>query len=95
MRIQAESFAGKCSCGREHDAAIDDVLIGKGVLQRLPEFVTKYRAKKPFLLADRNTYKAAGEAVIHILRDHGIAFSAYVFPNEALEPNEEAKGAAG
>lgn len=83
-----------CSCGREHDAAIDDVLIGKGVLPRLPEFVAKYRAKKPFLLADRNTYKAAGEAVIHILRDHGIAFSAYVFPNEALEPNEEAVGSA-
>lgn len=83
-----------CSCGKEHDVAIDDVVIGKGVIQRLPEFVEKYRARKPFLLADRNTYKAAGDAVAHILRGSGIPFSVYVFPQDALEPNEEAVGSA-
>lgn len=83
-----------CSCGKEHDIAIDDVVIGSGVIQRLPEFVAKYQAKKPFILADRNTYKAAGEAVANILRNNGISFSAYVFQNDALEPNEEAVGSA-
>ena len=84
----------QCSCGREHDIAIDDVIVGKGALQRLPEFVAKYQAKKPFILADRNTYKAAGEAVEGILRSSGIPFSTYVFQSEALEPDEEAVGSA-
>lgn len=83
-----------CSCGKEHDIAIDDVVVGKGVIQRIPEFIAKYQAKKPFILADQNTYKAAGEAVANILRDNGISFSTYVFQNNELEPNEEAVGSA-
>lgn len=83
-----------CSCGREHDVAIDDVVVGKGAVKRLPEFVEKYGAKKPFVLADCNTFKAAGEAVTEILRNNGICFSAYVFQNEALEPDEKAVGSA-
>ena len=84
----------QCSCGREHDIAIDDVVVGKSVLRRLPEFVAKYQAKKPFILADKNTYKAAGAEVENILRGSGLPFSTYIFQNEALEPNEEAVGSA-
>lgn len=84
----------QCSCGREHNIAIDDVVAGKGVLQRLPEFVAKYRAKKPFILADRNTYKAAGASVEDILQSSGITFSTYIFQKEALEPDEWAVGSA-
>ena len=84
----------QCSCGREHNVAIDDVVAGRGVLQRLPEFVAKYRAKKPFILADRNTYKAAGAAVEDILQSSGITFSTYIFQKEALEPDEWAVGSA-
>lgn len=84
----------QCSCGREHNIAIDDVVAGKGVLQRLPEFVAKYRAQKPFILADRNTYKAAGAAVEDILQSSGITFSTYIFQKEALEPDEGAVGSA-
>ena len=44
-----ENYLGSviCPCGREHDVAIDDVIVGKGVVNRLPEFVNKYGAKKP------------------------------------------------
>lgn len=84
----------QCSCGREHNIAIDDVVAGKGVLQRLPEFVAKYQAQKPFILADRNTYKAAGAAVEDILQSSGITFSTYIFQKEALEPDEGAVGSA-
>ena len=91
-----ENYLGgkHCSCGRDHDVAIEDVLVGKGVIQRLPEFVAKYQAKKPFILADKNTYKAAGETVEAILRENGVAYSTYVFRQENLEPNEEAVGSA-
>jgi len=84
----------QCSCGREHDIAIDDVVVGKGAIRRLPEFVAKYHTKKPFILADRNTYEAAGVAVEDILRSSGTPFSIYVFQNETLEPDEEAVGSA-
>ena len=85
-----KSYLGSkfCSCRKEHDIAIDDVVVGKGVIQRLPEFVKKYNATKPFILAHRNTYEAAGETVANILKDAGIASSAYVFQQDALEPNE-------
>lgn len=86
--------APQCSCGREHDIAIDEVVVGKGAIKRLPEFVAKYQAKKPFILADRNTYKAAGGAVEDILRGSGIPFSTHVFQNKSLEPDEEAVGSA-
>ena len=83
-----------CVCGKEHDISIDDVVVGKGVIQRLPEFVTRYQSKKPFILADQNTYKAAGETVTTILRSSGIPFSTYIFQSNELEPNEEAVGSA-
>jgi len=84
----------ECSCGKTHTVAIDDVVIGKGVLARLPEFVEKYGAKKPFVLADRNTYLAAGEAVTDILKTNGYTCSSYIFQSDALEPDEHAVGAA-
>ena len=37
------------------------------------EFVAKYGAKKPFLLADVNTWAAAGEAVAAVLENAGIS----------------------
>ena len=84
----------QCTCGKEHDIAIDDVVIGKGVLAHLPEFVAKYNAQKPFILADRNTYKAAGERVVQQLNRCGIAHCAYIFQSENLEPDEQAVGSA-
>ena len=84
----------ECNCGKTHTVAIDEVVVGKGVIARLPEFIEKYGAKKPFILTDRNTYAAAGEAVTGILKEKGIAYSSYVFQKDALEPDEEAVGSA-
>lgn len=83
-----------CPCGKVHEAAIDEVVIGNGVVRRLPEFVKQYHSVRPFLLADVNTYKAAGEMVEDILTEAGISFTTYVFQDPALEPNEEAVGSA-
>lgn len=91
-----ENYLGsaRCSCGKTHDIALDDVVVGKGVLARLPEFVARYGAKKPFILADGNTFAAAGEQVCRILAEHGIPCGQYIFPDASLEPNEQAVGAA-
>lgn len=91
-----ENYLGsiQCTCGKEHDIAIDDVVIGKGALECLPDFVAKYGAQKPFILADCNTYKAAGERVAQLLDRHGINHCEYVFQSESLEPDEQAVGSA-
>ena len=82
-----------CPCGKLHTIAIDDVIVGSGVVNRLPEFVKKY-GKKPFVVADVNTYAAAGEQVCSLLQESGIPYSSFVFHDKSLEPDEKAVGAA-
>lgn len=83
-----------CPCGKIHTADIDEIYIGKGAIQNLPECIKKYNAHKPFLLADCNTYAAAGGIVCSLLDEHQIAYSKYVFSKPELEPNEDAVGSA-
>ena len=84
--------SNQCNCGKDHDVAVDELVVGKGAIERLLEFVEKYAAKKPFLLADRNTFAAAGEAVCKVLDSAGISYSKYVFQVTNLEPDEHAVG---
>ena len=81
-----------CTCGKRHTAAIDEVIVGNGVIAQLPGIIQKYGAKKPFILADVNTYAAAGQAVCGLLEVRGICYSSYIFPDTALEPDEKAVG---
>ena len=86
-------LANPCPCGRNHTVAVDEVVIGSGVVNRLPEFVRKY-GRKAFVVADVNTYAAAGEKVCEILKAAGISYGSFVFKDKALEPDEKAVGAA-
>ena len=86
--------AARCSCGRTHEIALDAVVTGRGAVRRLPEFIARYGAKRPFVLADKNTVAAAGETVCRILEEAGLSYASYVFPQDALEPDEHAVGAA-
>lgn len=83
-----------CECGRQHTASIDEVAVGKGAINRLPEFIKKYRAKKVFLLADVNTFATAGEKVCSLLDANAIAYSKHIFQNKHLHPDEKAVGSA-
>jgi len=80
----------RCDCGKKHLVSVDDVVTGSGAVCRLPEFLKKYNAKKPFLLADRNTFAAAGEQVCAVLD----TYSKYIFETASLEPDENAVGSA-
>lgn len=82
-----------CPCGRLHTASVDEVVIGKGVVERVPEFVKKY-GKKPFVVADIHTFAAAGEKVCGLLEEASILFGSFIFKDAALEPDEKAVGAA-
>lgn len=82
-----------CTCGKLHETAVDDVIVEKGAVNRLPELLDRYGAAKPFILADCNTYKAAGEQVCEILTSHGIPHTQYIF-EKSPEPDEQGVGSA-
>ena len=79
-------------CGRLHRAGIADALIGSRTIERLPDAVRRLSGTKPFLLADANTWKAAGERAASILSAASIEFSKFIFSDAAVEPDERAVG---
>ena len=83
-----------CVCGKKHHTDVDEVLIGGGVISKLGGIVKRFGAKKVFLLADENTFAAAGEKVCATLSADGIAYSSYVFSDRHLEPDEKSVGSA-
>ena len=91
-----ENYLGSkaCSCGKQHDIAIDEVVVGKNAVAQIPRFLQKYESKRPFLLADKNTFAAAGTQVCTVLESAGYAYRQYVFQADALEPDEWAVGSA-
>ncbi len=83
-----------CPCGKSHTLSVDQIVVGSGVIKQLPQIVKKYRAKKAFVLSDKNTYRAAGRAVCAILKQNDISFSSYSFDKGDLEPDEQNVGLA-
>ena len=49
-----------CSCGKHHSCELKYMKIGKGVVKYLPEGMAAIGVKKPFVVMDCNTKKAAG-----------------------------------
>ncbi len=83
-----------CSCGKTHNALIDDYLIQRGAIRKIPEYVRSYGAKKCFLICDKNTYQAAGRQVEEVLALSGIPYCGYCYGQEVIPPNEESVGSA-
>lgn len=90
--IRAGSFA--CECGKTHRSTLKELIVEAGALKKIPQLVRKYGASKVFVLTDCNEYAAAGKTVCSILQEAGIPCATYVFPQEHLEPDEYAVGAA-
>lgn len=82
-----------CKCGKEHVFS-SEVIVGEGVLKEIPKILKKYGAKKAFLVADKNTYSAAGKSVEELMKAEEIAFASYVFQKDVLEPDETNVGLA-
>lgn len=83
-----------CKCGKEHKSSVKEVITKPGAVNVLPDIVRRFNSQKPFILADVNTYDAAGDAVCKILADSGIEFSKYIFKNSHIEPDENSVGSA-
>jgi len=82
-----------CSCGKKHSFSAE-IIVGKGVLCRLPEQIRNYAAHKAFCVSDQNTWRAAGEQVGALLRESGIVYKSHCFQKENLEPDEWSVGSA-
>lgn len=81
-----------CSCGRRHTTGVRQLLAGQGVLNQLPDQLVQLGVTHPFILADRNTYAAAGEQVTALLTAAGIDYTLYVLPLDSPKPDEQTVG---
>ncbi len=81
-----------CSCGKVHKTDVENCVIEAGAIKRIPEYAKNFNTKKAFLVADVNTYPIAGEKIINMLEENGIATSKYIYPQKRLEPDEHAMG---
>ena len=61
-----------CACGMHHDCGLKYLRVGKGVVSLLPQALQAIGARRPFLVMDPNTRRAAGETVERVLREAGI-----------------------
>lgn len=91
-------FAGMdflCPCGKRHSVGIQKIAIGSGRLEELPEIIRELGASRVCLLADQNTWRAAGERAHSLLLDAGLSPHARVFHSDKpLVPDEYAVGSA-
>lgn len=80
-----------CHCGRPHIAKVKEILIQSGAISQVPDIIRKHCGSRAFLIADRNTFEAAGEAVCNHMQAENLPFSKYVF-EQSPEPDEFAIG---
>ncbi len=76
-----------CSCGRTHNCDIKHIYIGHGAVSKLREMCEGY--KNILIVADENTYAAAGEKCTEALVNKNLCFQ--IFSGKTLlVPDEEA-----
>ncbi len=77
----------ECSCGKVHNCTIEHVYIEKNAVNRMKELCTEY--KSILIVADENTYSAAGTSVEKVLKEKNI--KKVIFEgNKLLIPDEVA-----
>ena len=87
MNFQELLKAKTCDCGKTHRCSVKSVLIGEGVLEKLPAVLGNY--KSILLVADKNTYLVCGNTVAELL-DSRIQRRLIYQDDGVLIPNEAA-----
>ncbi|MBR6571507.1 MAG: sn-glycerol-1-phosphate dehydrogenase [Clostridia bacterium] len=83
----------ECECGRHHGAGLKYLKIGRNAVENVCEAMQVIGMKKPFIVCDKNTRKAAWDKVKAELDKAGVSYSLYCFEAEHVEPDEHAVGA--
>ncbi|NLM09401.1 MAG: sn-glycerol-1-phosphate dehydrogenase [Clostridiaceae bacterium] len=87
-------LSNECSCGKEHTSDVKEVLIEQGALVKVPGIIKKYGGSKVFIIADRNTYNAAGKDVCKFIQNENLSYLLYIYDNDPIKPDELAVGKA-
>ena len=82
-----------CSCGKTHVFSAQ-VVVKEGALREIPRLLMPFGAKQVYLIADQNTYAAAGKAVCKIMDQAQIDYTLCLFRDASLEPDEHSVGKA-
>jgi glycerol-1-phosphate dehydrogenase [NAD(P)+] len=70
------NLSQKCDCGNPHNPIpIEKIIIGNGALLEAASFLEGKMYKRPLIIADERTYKAAGEELSKILSGKEISHS--------------------
>lgn len=77
-----------CSCGKVHKTPLQEVIIKSGALTETAAVVKKYGGSKIFLIADRNTYRVAGEEVVRLLGEAGLETTLFLFEEDYVQPTD-------
>ncbi len=86
--------AFRCGCGKEHAAHLKDAVIGAGAVNETAAMVRKHGGSRVYILADKNTFAAAGERVTENLSANGVPYSLHLYGSERAEPDERMIGSA-
>jgi glycerol-1-phosphate dehydrogenase [NAD(P)+] len=62
-----------CDCGQNHTVSVKKVFLERGALKALPYYLKKNGLQHVLLVADDNTFKAAGAEVSRLLEQGGMA----------------------
>ncbi len=81
-----------CACGREHTCKLDDVIIGSGAIEQLPQSIKHFGAKKAFILSDLTTHEVAGKFVCDIIKKSGFVAVNCVINEASPKPHEHTVG---
>ncbi len=82
-----------CKCGKVHRSSVKEVFGGSGAISRLPVAIAKLGGTKAFILADENTFAAAGDKVTAALDGAGIPYAEYVLKSGCM-PDEKTIGSS-
>lgn len=94
-KYDLNDYLGKeisCACGRIHSTDLKMLDIAQGAVKRLPGYVKELGYKKVFLIADKNTWAAAGYAAAEELHQAGIEREELVLDYDELVPDEQVLG---
>lgn len=80
-----------CQCSRKvHRAPLEGYEISSGAIQKIPAILKDYQ--RIYVVADQNTYQAAGKAVEKVLQESGKLHRVLVFDHAPVLPNAESLG---
>ena len=68
----------ECDCGKTHSVNIENIVVERGAIKKLPEILYKYKDKKMLMVADPNTYEACGKMVQEILSEFNLTSFVYI-----------------